>query len=494
MSISSLPDAQLRVFARPAAPALEAIRTVYLVGICGTGMGSLAGLLQEAGYAVSGADQAVYPPMSDRLAEAGITVFQGYDPAHLEPAPDLVIIGNACTPTHPEAAAARDRCLVQLSFPEALAHLFLANRRSLVVAGTHGKTTTTGLLVHLLRSAGRDPGFLVGGVMQNVGVSCAVGTGPHFVVEGDEYDSAYFDKRPKFVHYRPTSAIVTSMELDHTDIYPTWEAYRAAFEELTRLVPPEGLLALCGDHEPVRDLAVMARSRVVLYGLDPVNTISCRDRQVDADGQSFTLVSGGRALGRLHLPMHGLHNLSNTLGAVAIALDEGLNFDEIHAGLGSFPGMMRRQEVLGEVRGIRVLDDFAHHPTAVRVTIDAVRDANPGRRLVAVFEPRSNTSRRKAFELAYVDALALADVACLTTPPFRHNDRVEDFLDPDVIVRLLEQLGITAHRTADADDMLAILLHLLVPGDVVLIMSNGGFGGLHRRLLDGLKMGDSRLK
>ncbi len=486
MSISSLPDAHLRLFTRPPVPAPEAIRTVYLIGICGTGMGSLAGLLKEVGYTVSGADQAVYPPMSDRLAEAGIAVYQGYDATHLKPAPDLVVVGNACTPTHPEAASARDRRLVQQSFPEALAHFFLARRRSLVVAGTHGKTTTTGLLIHLLRSAGRDPGFLVGGVMQGAGTSFGVGTGPHFVVEGDEYDSAYFDKRPKFVHYRPASAIVTSMELDHTDIYPNWETYRAAFVELAGLVPPDGLLALCGDHEPVRALATQARSRVVLYGLDPANTISCRDREVDAAGQSFTLVSAGDAPGRLQLPMHGLHNLSNALGAVAIALDEGLSFEEIRAGLATFPGMMRRQEVLGEVNGIRVLDDFAHHPTAVRVTIDAVRDAHPGRRLVAVFEPRSNTSRRKAFELAYVEAMVRADVACLTTPPFRHNDRVEDFLDPDVIVRSLEARGVPAHRSAGADEMLEILLGLLVPGDVVLIMSNGGFGGLHRRLMGGL--------
>ncbi|MEZ4702634.1 MAG: Mur ligase family protein [Rhodothermales bacterium] len=487
MNIALLPDAHLRVFERPPAPAPDALRTVYLIGICGTGMGSLAGLLKEAGYAVSGSDQAVYPPMSTRLAEAGIHVVEGYDAAHLDPPPDLVVVGNACTPTHPEAAAARDRGLVQLSFPETLSHLFLTGRRSLVVAGTHGKTTTTGLLVHVLRSAGRDPGFLVGGVLQGMQTSFGIGSGPHFVVEGDEYDCAYFDKRPKFVHYQPTSGIVTSMELDHTDIYPDWASYREAFVSFARLVPEAGLLALCGDHDPVRELAAEARSRVVLYGLSPGNAVTCAHVAVDARGQSFDLVVDGTTRGRLHLPLFGRHNLSNALAVCALALDEGLDMDALRAGLGSFPGMVRRQEVLGEANGVRVLDDFAHHPTAVRVTVDAVRDANPGRRLVAVFEPRTNTSRRKAFEQTYIEALVQADVSCICTPPFRHNDNAADFLDPQVVVDSLCRRGVDAHRADSPDAMLALLLELVAPGDVVLIMSNGGFGGVHRRLLAALR-------
>jgi UDP-N-acetylmuramate: L-alanyl-gamma-D-glutamyl-meso-diaminopimelate ligase len=488
MSRPPLPDAHLRVFERPPVPDPDQIRRIYLIGICGTGMGSLAGLLADAGYDVSGSDQAVYPPMSTRLAEAGIPVHVGYDVAHLEPPPDLVVVGNACTPTHPEATYARDRRLVQQSFPEALAHVFLVRRRPLVVAGTHGKTTTTGLLVHLLQISGRDPGFLVGGVMQGAKTSHALGSGPHFVVEGDEYDCAYFDKRPKFIHYRPAGAIVTSMELDHTDIYPDDAAYRAAFTSFVPLVPAEGTLALCGDHEAVRTLAPLARARVRFYGLDPSNDVTCREVSAGPGGQAFTLVLEGRPVSRRFLlPLHGRHNLANALGVAAMALAEGITVDELRAAFATFPGMMRRQESIGEVGGICVLDDFAHHPTAVGATIEAVRDAYPGRRLVAVFEPRSNTSRRKQFEGAYVEALAGADVAGLCTPPFRHNDRIDDFMDADAIVRSLRSRGVSAFCAADPDDTLARLLGLLVEGDVVLIMSNGGFGGLHRRLIEELE-------
>lgn len=487
MDIRSLPDAHLRIFDRPPVPEKNSIRTVYLIGICGTGMGSLAGLLKQAGFTVSGADQNVYPPMSTRLADEGIAVYKGYDPAHLQPAPDLVIVGNACTPTHPEAAFARENGLVQLSFPEALAHFFLRDKKSLVVAGTHGKTTTTGLLTHIMLSSGLDAGFLVGGVMQHTETSYKIGRGEYFIVEGDEYDSAYFDKQPKFFHYQPYGAIVTSMELDHTDIYPDWDTYRKAFEHFAGLVPPQGLLVLCGDHPEVRSLADHTNAGVQFYGLSPDNDITAKDIDVFPDGQAFTLVVNGESTERILLPIHGDHNLSNTLGACALALAQGVSPQQLKVALKTYQGMRRRQEIRGKVNDILIIDDFAHHPTAVRETLRAIKQAYPDRRIVAVFEPRSNTSRRKDFQHLYVESFQNADIVMLSSPPFRHNDEAANFMDVGEIISSLNRKGIKAHSGADAEALLPRLVEQARPGDVVLIMSNGGFGGLHDNLLNALK-------
>lgn len=487
MDIRSLPDAHLRIFDRPPVPPTDAIRSVYLIGICGTGMGSLAGLLKQAGFTVSGADQNVYPPMSTRLADEGITVHQGYESAHLQPAPDLVIVGNACTPTHTEAAYARDNRLVQLSFPEALAHFFLKDKKSLVVAGTHGKTTTTGLLSHIMLDAGFDPGFLVGGVMQQTNTSYRAGKGAHFIIEGDEYDSAYFDKQPKFFHYQPHSAIVTSMELDHTDIFPDWDIYRKAFEHFAGLVAANGLLVLCGDHPEVKALAAHSSAGVQFYGLSSDNNITARDIDITRDGQAFTLVVNGQEKERIFLPMYGNHNLSNTLAACALALAEGVSPHQLKEALKTYRGMRRRQEVRGEINDILVIDDFAHHPTAVRETLHAIKQAYPDRRIIAVFEPRSNTSRRKDFQHLYVDSFQTADIVMLSSPPFRHNDDASNFMDVSEIIASLNKKDIQAYSGAHADALLPKLIEVAASGDVILIMSNGGFGGLHDKLLRALQ-------
>ena len=483
--LATLPDAHLRQFDRPPLPPPSEIQNVYLIGICGTGMGSLAGLLQQAGYRVRGADQAAYPPMSTRLREMGIEVLEGYDAAHLEPAPDLVVVGNACVPTHPEAAAAREKGMAQCSLPEALAHFFIRDRRSLVVAGTHGKTTTTGMLVHVLRSAGVDAGFLVGGVLTGSGRSYDVGAAPYFVVEGDEYDSAYFDKRPKMMHYRPQSAIITSMEFDHADIYDDWDDYREAFERFAATVPASGLLAL-SDSPDVRALADHTEARVRTFGLGEKNDVCARDVRRAEGGQRFTLVQDGDALADVFLPMSGRHNLRNALAVCAVALDEEISPDSIAEGLASFQGMKRRQEVRGEAGGVLVIDDFAHHPTAVRETVRAIRERWPGRRLVAVFEPRSNSSRRKVFEEAYAEAFDGAAAVFLSAPPLRHNDRADDFLDTNVLVERIQRQDIPASAHANADALLPHLLAELRAGDVALVMSNGGFGGIHEKLLAAL--------
>lgn len=482
-SLSEYPDAHLRIFDRPSLPDADALKSVYLIGICGTGMGSLAGLFRDAGYVVSGSDATAYPPMSVVLAEQGIHVWEGFDPVHLKPLPDLVIVGNACTPTHPEAAASREQGLAQASLPEALANYFIRDRKSIVVAGTHGKTTTTSMLAHVFINAGLDPGFLVGGIMNNGNRSYAVGSGAFFIVEGDEYDSAYFDKQPKFLHYRPTSAIVTSVEFDHADIYHDWDEYLEAFKIFSRLVPRNGLLALCDDDPVMQELAAVAQSRIAWYGSKNAY-ITARNVVSTSHGQTFQLIRDGEPLGSIRLTMSGRHNLHNALAVCAVALDENLPFEALQNGLASFSGIQRRQQIRGESNGVTVVDDFAHHPTAVKATIEAITERFPGQRIVAIFEPRSNSSRRKVFEEGYSNALEISDAVFLSTPPFRHNDDLSNFMDIGVVLNHLTGLGKHAVAREGADALIPEILDFLRPGDVALIMSNGGFGNIHQRLLD----------
>ena len=445
-------------------------------------MGALAGLFQDAGLTVRGSDDGVYPPMSTHLAARDIPVQEGYDPAHLDPPPDLTVVGNACPPTHPEASHAREEQLPQQSFPEALAHTFLTDaRRPFVVAGTHGKTTTTGLLVHLLRHAGLDPGFLVGGVMEKTGESYALGSDAPFVVEGDEYDSAYFDKRPKFWHYRPQSAIVTSLEFDHADIFVDRDDYRSAFEAFVGLLPGNGHLALCGDAPAVRALADHTSASVRTYGLAAHNDVHAEGLTPTDGGLSFTLRLG-RHDENVHLSLPGRHNVQNALGAALLARHEGVSPPTIAAGLESFGGMKRRQQVRGRPNDILVVDDFAHHPTAVEATVQALRTTHPDQRLVAIFEPRSNTSRRTRFEDDYGTAFDAADRVFLKAPPVRHNDDADAMLDPDAVVQTIRDRGTPADTFDDVDAVLPTLVDTLQPGDVALLMSNGSFGGLPERL------------
>lgn len=482
-SLHEFADAHLRIFDRPAPG--DHVQDIYLIGICGTGMGALAGLLTQAGYHVRGSDSGVYPPMSTHLAAMGIKVREGYSAAHLPDSPDLVVVGNACTPMHPEAALARERRLPQYSLPETLAYFFLSGRRRLIVAGTHGKTTTTGLLVHLLQHAGRAPGYFIGGLMQGRDRSYDAGTGKHFVIEGDEYDSAYFDKQPKFMHYRPDVAIITSMEFDHADIYASWDEYRRAFQAFAQLIPSDGLLVVCSD-DTDPDCFVM-KAPLVTYGLDGAADVTAEDIRPGSSGTHFRLMHHGQDLGVMHVPMSGRYNLLNALAASTVALHEGLLPEEIAAGLTTFSGMKRRQEVLGHPGDVLIVDDFAHHPTAVRATIQAASERWPDRRLLAVFEPRSNSSRRKVFEQAYSKAFQGAAFAFLSSPPFRHNDDLSQFMDIGRVVRHIRQLGTRAEAYSSTDRILEALVTKAEPGDLVLIMSNGGFGGLQGRLLTELR-------
>ncbi|GMQ81079.1 MAG: Mur ligase family protein [Rhodothermia bacterium] len=484
--LSDYPDADLRVFERPLLPDPKSIDSVHLIGICGTGMGSLAGLFKEAGFSVRGSDAAAYPPMNERLAAFGIPIVEGYKEENLSPPPDLVIVGNACTPTHIEAAFAREHNLVQASFPEALARYFIEGRHSIVVAGTHGKTTTTSMLTHVFHAASLDPGFLIGGIMNDGGKSFSTGSDDYFLVEGDEYDSSYFDKRPKFLHYQPRGAIVTSVEFDHADIYRNQEEYQDAFREFVRLVPTDGVLALNADDLSTLELANIATSPIVYYGLNNAS-LTAKNVTTSRRGQTFDLVNNGKNLGPIELSMSGRHNLQNALAVAAIALDSEIPLRAIQLGLKSFSGVQRRQQILGEEGGVIVIDDFAHHPTAVGATIQSVHERFPDHRIVAIFEPRSNSSRRKVFENGYAEALSQADAAFLCSPPFRHNDDVSNFMSIETVLESLNRSGVHGQSAESADALFDPLLEFLSPGDVALVMSNGGFGNIHRRLLQSLQ-------
>jgi UDP-N-acetylmuramate: L-alanyl-gamma-D-glutamyl-meso-diaminopimelate ligase len=379
-----------------------------------------------------------------------------------------------------------------MSFPAALGAFFLRDRHSVVVAGTHGKTTTTALLGHVLTTAGRDPSFLVGGVARNYDASFRLGAGPHFVVEGDEYDTAYFDKGPKFLHYRPRTAILTSVEFDHADIFRDLPHYEAAFERFVRLLPPDGHLAVSAAYPNALRIAGSAAARVVTYGLEggggvPGLDYSARDLVHGPEAARFTVLERGRALGVATLPGGGGQNVENALGVVAAARTLGLEFGEIVRGLATFAGVRRRQETRGEAGGVLVVDDFAHHPTAVRLTIAGIRARFPGRRLWAVFEPRSNTSRRRLHQDEYVNALASAQCVALKVPEPHDMVPADQRLDAERVVADLRARGIDARTEADVDALVDAVAAHVRPGDVVLVMSNGAFGGFVDRLLGVLR-------
>jgi UDP-N-acetylmuramate: L-alanyl-gamma-D-glutamyl-meso-diaminopimelate ligase len=450
-------------------------------------MGALAGLLKEAGHEVRGSDQNVYPPMSDFLAAQGIPVALGYRPENLDWGPDRVVVGNACRRDHAEVLAATERGLPLLSFPQALSEMFLVSRHPVVVTGTHGKTTTTSLLAWLLQSAGRDPGLLVGGIARNFGASFRLGRGEAFVVEGDEYDTAFFDKGPKFLHYRPRTLLVTGIEYDHADIYPSVEAIVQQFERLVDLVPEGGQIFLCADDARALALAARARAPVCRYGLGEDADAHPRTPELGPAGARFELVFRGRSRGLFESPLPGRHNLQNAVGALAAASSLGLGDDALRAGLASFQSVRRRQEVVGVERGVTVIDDFAHHPTAVRETLAAIRTRYGAARIFALFEPRTNTSRRAVFQRDYAEAFDGAALVVVASPFGASSLPPEERFDPERLVTELRERGIAAHHLATAEEIAALCAAKAEPGDVVLCMSTGGFGGVHGKILQALR-------
>lgn len=469
-------------------PAVEpgAVRRIHLVGVAGTGMGAFAGMLKAAGYQVTGSDENVYPPMSDMLGAWGIEVSTPYAAANLDRArPDLVIIGNVIRRVNPEATAVRERGIPQMSFPAAFGSLVAAGRHSIVVAGTHGKTTTAALLAHVLVEAGLDPTVLVGGVALNGNANFRLGRGPHVVVEGDEYDTAYFDKGPKFLHYRARTALLTSIEFDHADIYADLAQVEAAFARFCASPPGDGWLGVSASYPGAVAIARRhARAAVHTYGTAP--DAACRATDVAFDGRGARFRMEGIA-GDVRLPMSGRHNVENAVGVIAAARALGVPDERVVAALASFRGVRRRQEDRGEVSGVLVIDDFAHHPTAVRETVAGIRARYPGRRLWAVFEPRSNTSRRNIHQAEYAVAFDGADRVVLRVPEPHDKVPPGEQLDVGAIVQAVGSRGIGATALAAVPDMVELLAREARPGDVILVMSNGAFGGLVAALLESLE-------
>jgi UDP-N-acetylmuramate: L-alanyl-gamma-D-glutamyl-meso-diaminopimelate ligase len=465
---------------------LPAGARVHLVGVAGTAMGSLAGLLQSAGYRVTGSDAEVYPPISTLLAELKIPVREGYRESNLDPAPDLVVIGNALSRGNEEVEAVLDRKLPYASLPETLRELFLEGRERVVVAGTHGKTTVTSMLSWIFHDAGLSPGFLIGGLPCNFPQSFAFGSGPHFILEGDEYDTAFFDKGPKFLHYRPDSVILTSIEFDHADIYEDLAAVETAFQRLANLIPRRGCLIAAAESATVRRCAARAFCTLESYGIEQgdwqAGDISCTEQAT-----AFRVLHAGETLGPITIPQFGRHNVANALAAAAMASHYGIGWDAIRHALARFRGVRRRMEVLGEMAGIVLVDDFAHHPTAIRETLNAARLRFPGRRLWAVLEPRSNTLRRSVFQQELADALAAADYVILAQ--VYRQDRIPpaERLDPAQVRDELHRRGTAAEIAPGADQIVDSLSGQWRQGDVVVVMSNGGFGGLHGKLLEALR-------
>lgn len=466
-------------------------RTFYLIAVGGTAMTPLAALLVEKGERVLGSDLPLYPPMSDRLAALGIDVLPGFDAKNLPRRVDRVVVGNLAGKDNPELVAALSRGLPVASMPETLRTEFLEGRHPVVVAGTHGKTTTTALTAWLLAAAGQAPGYLVGGEPRNFPSPSAVGSGPAFVVEGDEYSTSWEDKGPKFLHYAPETFVLTSVELDHTDLYDGLDAVKAAFRAGVALVPPGGRIVACGDDPDVRDVLGPARAPVVLYGLGDAADLDLSADGIEEgpDGTRFVVHAKGVAPFPVFSPLAGRHNVANALAALAAGRGLGVPLDRLAAGLPSFLGVKRRLEERATAAGVTVVDDFAHHPTAVRTTLAGARRRWPGRRVWGVFEPRSLTAGRADFQAPYFEALREADAIAIAVP--YHAARLSrpgapGALDTGTIVERLAAEGKEALTAPDPAALAEALLPRLLEGDVVVVMSSGAFGGLCGRLVQGL--------
>ncbi len=460
---------------------------IYLIGICGTAMASLAGMLREKKYDVSGSDSGVYPPMSDFLDRLGIPVHQGYNPDHLrQDKPDLVVIGNALSRGNPEIEYVLDTGVRYASMAETVKELFIRGKNSIVIAGTHGKTTTTAMLAWMLEVAGREPSFLVGGIAENFGKSFQVADGSDFVIEGDEYDTAFFDKGPKFVHYLPRILVLKNIEFDHADIYKDLEALKVSFRRLLNIVPRNGLIVAGVDSPVVAELIPAAFSRVATAGLGAGEWLA-RNIVSSEEGMSFDAFRGEASIGSFSIPMLGTFNVQNALHCIVVCRELGIENRVIQQGLSTFKSVKRRMEVRGEVEGVRVYDDFAHHPTAVSETLKAIRRRFPKDRVWAVFEPRSNTCRRRIFEQAFIEAFDPADQVVIARVFGASKLAPEDALSPDRVVEGVRARGREAVTFDSTGEIVEFIGGQARPGDRVVIMSNGGFENIHNRLLERLR-------
>jgi len=463
-------------------------KRIHLIGVCGTAMATLAALLKSRGHVVQGSDQNVYPPMSDFLVEQGIKTFSGYSAEHITPDIDLVVVGNAISRGNAELESVLERKVRYCSLPEAVRDYFLWGSRSIVLAGTHGKTTTTSLTAWLLTSGQLDPSLLVGGIALNFGQhgsSYRVGHGRDFVIEGDEYDSAFFDRTAKFLKYLPDIAVIGNIEFDHADIYADLDAVLLAFRRLANLVPKNGLLLLGADSPHAHALGRLAVSPVETFGLGSDATWRAEDIRHHDGLTQFNVLRKNEVFGRFESPLLGEHNVRNALAAIAVGANVGLSASVLAEGLKSFKGIKRRLETVGVADGVTVLDDFAHHPTAVHETLSALRSGYPGRRVWAVFEPRSASSCRRVFQDDFARAFGQADQVILAAV-FRSSLPEAERLDAVQLVADLQAGGKQARHIPDIDTIVDTVVREHRSGDVVVLMSNGGFGGIHGKLLNAL--------
>ena len=461
---------------------------IHLIGVCGTAMATLAAMLTRKGHDVRGSDQDVYPPMSDFLASEGIRTLVGYKPEHITGDLDLIVVGNAISRGNPELEEALDRKIRYCSLPEAIREHFLWGARSIVLAGTHGKTTTTSLTGWLLTHGGADPSVLVGGIARNFGEqgsSYRIGQGRDFVIEGDEYDSAFFDKTAKFLKYLPDIAVINNVEFDHADIYADFDAVTLAFRRLVNLVPRRGLLLVGADSPGARALVDKAFSRVQTFGTADDVEWQAHDLEPAGASTRFKVRRAGAPFGVFEVPLVGAYNVRNATAAIAVATEVGISPERIAEGLRAFAGVKRRLEIVGVADGVTVYDDFAHHPTAVAETLAGLRASSPDARIWAVFEPRSASSCRRVFQDDFAHAFAGADEV-LIAPIFRSTLPESERLSIPQLVRDLHAQGLSAREAESIDDIIAGIAKEHRSGDLVVLMSNGGFGGIHQKLLRAL--------
>lgn len=458
---------------------------IHLMGICGTAMASLAGMLQDLGFKVTGSDQNVYPPMSTMLRKLGIEIKEGYKKENLVPRPDFVIVGNVITRKHEEAEALLNSDIAYTSLPAAMGELIIGHRNSIVVCGTHGKTTTSSIMTWMATCAGKQPGFMIGGIPVNFEQSFKVPEKDLFVIEGDEYDTAFFDKVPKFIHYRPKYAILTSVEFDHADIYADLDAVKAAFLRLADVLAPDGILIHNAEDENIKSLAPKFTQKKVSYGFN-TGTYQAKKIRFENDACVFDVVKAGQVVMQAKLAIYGRHNIANALACIALGLELNWEISKIQESLQSFKGVKRRLELIGSPKSIKVLEDFAHHPTAVDATLSAVRERHPNAKIFAIFEPRSATSRRKIFQRAYVEAFEQADNIQIAKAYNQNSIDSENRFSSEDLVKDLKQKAKRASYFEKVEEAIEQVKKEARAGDVVLIMSNGSFDNIYNKILAAL--------
>lgn len=462
-------------------------KRIYLIAICGTAMGSLAGLLKSAGYDVYGSDKNIYPPMSDFLNDQNIPILEGFDPAHLNPRPDLVVIGNAMSRGNPEVEYVLNNKIPYKSLPVVLKEFFIQGKTSLVVTGTHGKTTASSLLSWVLEKNEADPGFMIGGIPLNFDRGYKIGNGKYFVSEGDEYDTAFFDKGPKFLHYLPDAVIINNIEFDHADIYNNIDEIKLNFQRLINIIPQNGCLIANGDDANVRDLIPKALCPVQTFGFSDRVTWKIQNMTVTENATAFSLYHEHKFFAEFKIPLSGVHNVRNA-AAVAIILNwHGFSNSQIQSGFSTFKGIKRRQQLRANINGVSIYDDFAHHPTAIRETIEGMRQQFPNKKIWAVYEPRTSTAKRNLFFDDYLNSFNQADE--IIFGPIHRPDKVQTnaLLDIPLLFKKFHASGKKAIQFTNVQEIIDFLIPKFSNNDIVLIMSNGSFENIHERLIDALK-------